>query len=124
VIGSSNLKDRTAPAIDIIEWALLLSALPELTTFHDVRFFSFIPDAVLSHTDSRRLHLTAVVSKQNDQIASLLAWKCPKLRRIDCWDDTPGGVIVLLRNLGGGVGNGNGDDKKVGWEVRMVKIWV
>jgi hypothetical protein len=121
VIGSSNLKDKTAPAINIVEWALLLSALPELTTFHGVRFFYFVPDAVLSH----RLEASASDRsriKKNDEIASLLVWKCPKLRCIDYWDDTPGRVIVLLRNLGEGVGNGNGDDKKVGWEVRRVKI--
>lgn len=47
--------------------------------------------------------------RKNDETASMLAWKCPKLRRLDHWDD--GKVIVLLR-----------DGDKVKYEVRRVKV--
>lgn len=48
--------------------------------------------------------------KKNDEVASVLTWKCPKLRRVDHWDESSGKVIVLLKE---------GD--KIRWEVRRVK---
>lgn len=48
--------------------------------------------------------------KKNDEVTSILAWKCPNLRRLDHWDGHAGKVIVLSR-----VGD------KVKWEVRRVR---
>lgn len=49
--------------------------------------------------------------KKNDEVASVLAWKCPNLRRLDHWDEHVGKVIVLFK-----------DGEKAKWEVRRVKI--
>lgn len=49
--------------------------------------------------------------RKNEEISSLLAWKCPKLRRLDHWEEGPGKVVVLIR-----------DGEKVRYEVRRVKL--
>ncbi|KAF6753589.1 hypothetical protein DFP72DRAFT_900928 [Ephemerocybe angulata] len=54
--------------------------------------------------------------KKNDWTASMLVWRCPKLRRVDHWEDGTSKVVMLTR-----VPAGNGDDSKVRWEVRRVK---
>jgi len=48
--------------------------------------------------------------RKNENIASVLASKCPKLRRVDCWDDTAGKAVVFVREGG-----------EVRLEVRRVK---
>lgn len=65
--------------------------------------------------------------RKNDETASLLAWKCRKLRRVDHWEpasNTAGDrkVVVLLRD-GNTLGDGDGKEResKVRWEVRRVK---
>ncbi|KAF9486125.1 hypothetical protein BDN70DRAFT_870223 [Pholiota conissans] len=59
--------------------------------------------------------------RKNDETAGVLAWKCPKLRRVDHWDTAESGsgrVIVLLREHAGDDG---GREGKVRWEVRRVR---
>lgn len=36
-------------------------------------------------------------TKKNDWMASMLVWRCPKLRRVDHWDPSESKVIVLTR---------------------------
>jgi hypothetical protein len=113
------------PVINTMEWATLLSVLPDLTTFHGIRFFystsdlalASMRDIVVSASDRRRL-------RKNDEIASMLAWKCPKLRRVDHWEQVGGKVIVLVRDMASSVaGSGNTEKKeKVRCEVRRVKV--
>jgi hypothetical protein len=135
-----------APVTNMVEWAEVLSNLEELTTFHGVKFFyeispNALPSSVLSHAnDTSTGHNPSHVQskntsnlnisktdrsriKKNDEIASVLAWKCPKLKRVDHWDSTGGSggkVIVLIRdsNLGPA---GEGSLNKVRWEARKVK---
>ncbi|TFK33068.1 hypothetical protein BDQ12DRAFT_716058 [Crucibulum laeve] len=68
------------------------SNLPELTTFHGVKFFY-----------------------ENNEIAGVLAWKYLTLRRMDHWEEGCGKVVVLLWE--GAVG----EEAKVKWDVRRVK---
>lgn len=85
----------------------MLANFSELTTFHGVRFFYEVatPDgAVLSLSDRSRV-------RKNDEVAAVLAWKCPKLRRVDHWEDGAGKVLVLVR-----------DAEKVRYEVRRIKV--
>ena len=82
--------------------------MPELTTLHGIRFFYEVActdssAAALSLSDRSR-------TRKNDEVASVLAWKCSKLRRLDHWDDTPGRIIVLVR-----------DAERVRYEVRRTK---
>ncbi|KAF8588185.1 hypothetical protein K439DRAFT_1335942 [Ramaria rubella] len=83
------------------EWAPVLCALSELTTFHGVHFFYEFTDAA-SHSDRSRI-------KKNDEVASMLAWKCPKLRRVDYWDNS--GKVVILGK----------ESERFKWEVRRAK---
>ena len=104
---SANTTTTTAHAHShVVDWATLLSGLPELTTFHGVKFFYEASTASTSPADRSRV-------RKNDESASVLAWKCPKLRRLDYWDDSPGvGKVVVLAKEG----------RDVKWEVRRVKI--
>ncbi|KAK0199451.1 hypothetical protein DFS33DRAFT_1491556 [Desarmillaria ectypa] len=89
----------------LVEWANLLTVLPELVAFHGVKFF-YETSAIVSATsmaDRSRF-------RKNDEVASLLAWKCAKLRRVDHWEDGSGKVVVLVREKDG-----------VKWEVRRVR---
>ena len=90
-----------------VEWATLLSPLSELATFHGVRFFyevsSTDPSGPITTSERSRL-------RKNEEIASMLAWKCPKLRRLDHWEEASMRVIVLIR-----------DGEKVRYEVRRTK---
>lgn len=83
------------------EWTVVLSSLSELTTFHGVHFFYEFSDAS-SHSDRSRI-------KKNDEVASMLAWKCPKLKRVDYWDNS--GKVVILGKEG----------ERLKWEVRRAK---
>jgi hypothetical protein len=73
-----------------------------LTTFHGVHFFYEFSDAS-SHSDRSRI-------KKNDEVASMLAWKCPKLKRVDYWDNS--GKVVILGK----------DGERLKWEVRRTKV--
>ncbi|KAH9848981.1 hypothetical protein C2E23DRAFT_936547 [Lenzites betulinus] len=89
------------------EWANVLAQFSELTTFHGVRFFYEVASSdgsALTLSDRSRV-------RKNDEVAAVLAWKCPKLRRVDHWEDGSGKVIVLVR-----------DTEKVRYEVRRIKV--
>lgn len=94
-----------APGIinNTVEWANTLSGLPELTTFHGVKFFHEAPQTATDHADRSKI-------RRNEEVSSLLAWKCTKLRRLDHWEDNSSKVIILLREKDG-----------VKWDVRRVK---
>lgn len=103
-------KPASATTTNVAEWAAILAQLPQLTTFHGVRFFYEVAQgsgatASVPLTLSERSRM-----RRNDEIASLLAWKCTKLRRLDHWEEGSGRVVVLLR-----------DGDKVRYEVRRVK---
>ena len=119
VEGESTVSNTT-------EWASALAAMPDLVRLHGVRFFyevsqgaaaansaaaiasgarNFNPatmNASISMTDRSRL-------RKNDEVAGMLAWKCPKLRRLDHWEEGGGRAIILAR-----------DGERVRWEVRRV----
>ncbi|KXN84347.1 hypothetical protein AN958_12701 [Leucoagaricus sp. SymC.cos] len=62
--------------------------------------------------------------KKNDGIAGVLAWKCPKLKRVDHWENvgpTGGKVIVLCRDSDFAPNGGEGNVNKVRWDVRKVR---
>jgi hypothetical protein len=114
------IKDKFIPVFNTMEWAILLSAFQELTTFHGIRFFYATSDRKtdeMSASDRSRI-------RKNDEIAFVLAWKCPKLRRLDYWEEGVGRVIVLVRDTGANMASGNGvvDREKVKWEVKRVKL--
>ena len=109
-------RDRSITvATNVVEWATVLSELPDLTAFHGVKFFYEVSvqattTSTLSMTDRSRV-------RKNDEVAGLLAWKCGKLRRVDHWEECGGKVVVLVS---GGERVNDGD--KVRWEVRRVKV--
>ena len=86
-----------------VDWANLLTQFSELTTFHGVPFFYEAGSGPVTISDRSRI-------KKNDEVASVLAWKCPNLRRVDHWEEQSSKVIVLFR-----------DGEKVRWEVRRIK---
>ena len=64
--------------------------------------------------------------QKNDKIASVLAWKCPKLKRVDHWEEGTGKVIVLLRDRDREHGHGHDEggkerEAKARWEVRRFR---
>jgi hypothetical protein len=86
---------------------MILTNLPDLTTFHGVRFFYEVPTDPIAPLDvSLRSR-----ARKNDEVASILAWKCPKLKRLDHWEERSGKVINLVR-----------EGKQVRYEVRRVKL--
>ncbi|KAJ7072852.1 hypothetical protein C8F01DRAFT_1105466 [Mycena amicta] len=97
---------RGPPVANAAEWATVLTGLSELTTFHGVRFFyevSAAKEVNLTMADRSRV-------RKNDEVASVLAWRCPKLRRLDHWEEGGGKVVVLVK-----------DAEKVKLQVRRVK---
>ncbi|KZT07912.1 uncharacterized protein LAESUDRAFT_811762 [Laetiporus sulphureus 93-53] len=108
--STSSHTGRAAPAIStqFAEWANILSQMSNLTTFHGVRFFYEIAPTALAPGTAMTLSDRSRVRK-NDEVASLLARKCGKLRRLDHWEEGSGKVIVLLR-----------DEDKVRYEVRRL----
>jgi len=109
---ANSAQHKPGPGVvsGVVDWADLLTQLPDLSVFHGVRFFYEVAEgaaqssfAAASISDRSRV-------KKNEEVASVLAWKCPKLRRLDHWDEGAGKVIVLLK-----------EDDKVKWEVRRVK---
>lgn len=145
--GGGGRAQAQAPATNMVEWAEALSGFEELTTFHGVKFFYEIsPNALpnggllptndtstpsnlppILHTNNP--HLTISMTdrsriKKNDEIASVLAWKCPKLKRVDHWENagvSGGKVIVLFRDSDLRPGAGEGNSNKVRWDVRRIK---
>ncbi|KAI0088925.1 hypothetical protein BDY19DRAFT_1041748 [Irpex rosettiformis] len=105
--GPSSSRLAPVPHANVAEWATLLSSLGDLTTFHGVKLFYEVtaadPNGSISASERSR-------QRKNEEIASVLAWKCPKLRRLDHWEENPGKVIVLIR-----------DGEKVRYETRRVK---
>jgi len=166
-------------ATNMVEWAEVMSAMPELTAMHGVRFFYEVSSAAmgtaaaaansatscpttdsfslsfasspsptpsatappilgLAKTQAHQTHTLSMMERsrmrKNDEIAGVLAWKCPKLRRVDYWEEGAGKVIVLLREREHGHGHGYGDESggkeggnvkeregKARWEVRRVR---
>ncbi|KAF8056571.1 hypothetical protein FPV67DRAFT_1566298 [Lyophyllum atratum] len=94
----------------------------ELAAFHGVRFFfrgvraggapGVLPTSThISMTDRSRI-------RKNDEVAAVLAWKCPKLRRVDHWDEGAGKVVILVKDTP----ERSNEKEKVRWEVRRVKV--
>jgi hypothetical protein len=114
-------KSSTTVATNLVEWATLLSELPDLTAFHGVKFFyevsaqAAVPSVTATSTNISMTDRSRV--RKNDEVASVLAWKCGKLRRVDHWEEGTGKVIVLVRD-----GERVNDRDKVRWEVRRVKV--
>ena len=163
-------------ATNMVEWAELMSVMPELTAMHGVRFFYEVSAAAMGTavaaasiaastntsscptTDSFSLsfassspspipnpsgispsptpnplktqpqtHTLSMMERsrmrKNDEIAGVLAWKCPKLRRVDYWEEGAGKVVVLLREREHGHGDEGGKERegKARWEVRRVR---
>ena len=117
----SSSRAATAPnagsgvATNVTEWATILSAPAELTTFIGVKFFYEVstltlPTLVTSSPMSLSPSELSRVRK-NDKVAGVLGNKCPKLRRLDHWEDGGGKVIVLSR-----------DGNEVRWEVKRLKV--
>ncbi|KAJ7645908.1 hypothetical protein DFH06DRAFT_579637 [Mycena polygramma] len=106
---------RGPPVSNAAEWAQLLVGLPELTTFHGVRFFYEVAATASGATANLSMADRSRVRK-NDEVAGVLAWKCVKLRRVDHWEEGGGKVVVLVRD-----GEKERGGEKVRWEVRRVK---
>ncbi|KAH7885459.1 hypothetical protein F5I97DRAFT_1928836 [Phlebopus sp. FC_14] len=103
-----------APATNVAEWATMLAPLADLTTFFGVKFFYEVPNstlAVLAAQPTAKLSVSELSRvRKNEKIANILANKCPKLRRLDHWEDAGGKVIVLSR-----------EGNEVKWEVKKLK---
>ncbi|KAJ7750097.1 hypothetical protein DFH07DRAFT_550596 [Mycena maculata] len=111
--GTGAGASRGPPVSNAAEWALMLAGLPELTTFHGVRFFYEV-SAGASAGGGTMADRSRV--RKNDEVAGVLAWKCVKLRRVDHWEEGGGKVVVLVRD-----GERERGGEKVRWEVRRVK---
>ncbi|GLB39400.1 hypothetical protein LshimejAT787_0605620 [Lyophyllum shimeji] len=116
-------RDKAGAAVtNTLEWATLMSELPELVAFHGVRFFfevsgaAALPGVVPTSTHISMADRSRI--RKNDEVAALLAWKCPKLRRLDHWEEGAGKVIVLLKDSP----ERANEKEKVRWEVRRVKV--
>ncbi|KAG6860549.1 hypothetical protein C0995_009943 [Termitomyces sp. Mi166 len=114
-----NIRTSTGvmTATNTLEWATLLSDLPDLMTFHGVRLFfeasgtASLPGVTATSTQISLADRSRI--RKNDEVAGLLAWKCPKLRRVDHWEEGSGKVVVLVKDH---------EKEKVRWEVRRVKV--
>ncbi|KAJ6590168.1 hypothetical protein DFH09DRAFT_222828 [Mycena vulgaris] len=109
---------RGPPVSNAAEWALLLAGLPELTTFHGVRFFYEVSATASVSTNVNLTMADRSRVRKNDEVAGVLAWKCVKLRRLDHWEEGGGKVVVLVRD---GERERGAENLKVRWEVRRVK---
>ncbi|KAJ6560686.1 hypothetical protein B0H10DRAFT_2118982 [Mycena sp. CBHHK59/15] len=112
--GVAGATSRGPPVSNAAEWATLLAGLPELTTFHGVRFFYEVSAALSTSANLTMADRSRV--RKNDEVAGVLAWKCTKLRRVDHWEVGGGKVVVLVRD-----GERERGGEKVRWEVRRVK---
>jgi len=75
-------------------WATLLQLVPEIATFFGIKLFHPVPSVIVTESDRSK-------KKKNQEIASRLASKCKKLRRLDHWEDGRSKVIILSREDGG-----------------------
>lgn len=102
-------------ATNVTEWAAVLAPLTELTTFIGIKFFYEVSTLTLATlaTSSPMSLSTSELSRvrKNDKVAGVLGNKCPRLRRLDHWEDAGGRVIVLSR-----------DGNEVKWEVKRLKL--
>ncbi|KAI1785084.1 hypothetical protein LXA43DRAFT_1119298 [Ganoderma leucocontextum] len=106
--GGNGGKQPANVSTNFVEWASVLAQMPELTTFHGLRFFYEVASTAIPADGAAPLSLSDRSRvRKNDEVASVLAWKCPKLRRLDHWDEGSGRVIVLVR-----------DAERVRYEVR------
>ena len=121
LVSSSDRAAATATIhTNVLDWADVLSLLPDLSTFHGIKFFYEVSPITLgtlyssnTHTHSPASHLPASELsrvRKNENVASLLASKCTKLRRLDCWDEV-GKAVFLVRDGG-----------EVRIEVKRIKI--
>lgn len=113
--GSASLSAGLGVATNVTEWAAVLASLTELTTFVGVKFFYEVSALTLTTlaTSSPMSLSPSELSRvrKNDKVAGVLGNKCPKLRRLDHWEDAGGRVIVLSR-----------DGNEVKWEVKRLKL--
>ncbi|KIM35840.1 hypothetical protein M413DRAFT_32197 [Hebeloma cylindrosporum] len=168
--ATSTANKAQGVATNMVEWAEVMSAMPELTAMHGVRFFYEVSAAAMGTaalatastticptTDSSfssfnpassptpisgpakpqtqaqaqaHAHTLSMMERsrmrKNDEIAGVLAWKCPKLRRVDYWEEGSGKVIVLLRDREHVHAHDEGGKEREGkfkarWEVRRVR---
>ncbi|TFK70672.1 hypothetical protein BDN72DRAFT_838619 [Pluteus cervinus] len=163
------------PVTNPMEWANVLTALPELEEVKGIRFFYEVPTSpvhhhqhsndvstgsmsststpagaapsatttmpTISHLPSPPSTLSATEQsrmKKNNEVAGMLVWKCPKLRRVDYWQEAVGRVVLLGQDsvhqsgsavsgsvsTGSGVGDGVAETKqgKVRWGVGRVRL--
>ena len=86
--------------------------------------------AVAAKTHSQMSLMDRSRIKKHDWTASMLVWRCPKLRRVDHWDDGTARIIALTRGPSAPSAGDAGSDgvevmpkdsNKVRWEVRRLK---
>jgi len=100
------LDNTTSNIVSAAAWADVLALFPGLTTFHGACFFNevaFVGGGVPVLADKH-------TARKNDETATLLASKCPKLRRLDHWARGMNRVVVLTR-----------EDEKVKWVVMRTR---
>ncbi|RDB18635.1 hypothetical protein Hypma_014654 [Hypsizygus marmoreus] len=119
--GAAAQPKASAAVTNTVEWATLLSDLPDLAAFHGVRFFYEVsPQAAQPSVTATSTHISMTDRsriRKNDEVAAVLAWKCSKLRRLDHWEEGVGKVIVLAKDSP----DRPNEKEKVRWEVRRVK---
>ncbi|KIJ64613.1 hypothetical protein HYDPIDRAFT_90053 [Hydnomerulius pinastri MD-312] len=112
--GSGKVATPATVATNVTEWATVLAPLSELSTFNGIKFFYEVSSLTLatlatsSPTSLSPSELSRV--RKNEKVANVLGNKCPKLRRLDHWEDAGGRVIVLSR-----------DGNEIKWEVRRFR---
>ncbi|KAJ3529980.1 hypothetical protein NMY22_g8764 [Coprinellus aureogranulatus] len=85
-----------------------------------------VDSAVAAKTHSQMSLMDRSRIKKNDWTASMLVWRCPRLRRVDHWDEGSSRIIALTRasptDAGGdAVEAASKESNKVRWEVRRLK---
>ncbi|KAF9240208.1 hypothetical protein BU15DRAFT_74125 [Melanogaster broomeanus] len=99
--GPGKAPAPAAVATNVTEWSTVLAPLTELTTFIGIKFFYEVSTLTLSTlaTSSPMSLSPSELSRvrKNETVAGVLGNKCPKLRRLDHWDDSGGRVIVLTQ---------------------------
>ncbi|KAH6913729.1 hypothetical protein BKA70DRAFT_1259312, partial [Coprinopsis sp. MPI-PUGE-AT-0042] len=154
---------------NVDEWLDVLEGLTELRALHGVKFFYEVSALSVPCGPTLLAGTTGLASagagtslpadstsasklsadqmslmdrsriKKNDWTASMLVWRCPKLRRVDYWEPSENKIIVLTRtkvnpsnpsapsgSKEGGVVDGEGagaarETVTVKWDVRRVR---
>ncbi|KIK96443.1 hypothetical protein PAXRUDRAFT_32384 [Paxillus rubicundulus Ve08.2h10] len=110
--GSGKAATPGSVATNVTEWATVFAPLAELTTFIGVKFLYEVSTLTLSTSSPTSLSPSELSRvRKNERVAGVLGNKCPKLRRLDHWEDAEGRVIVLSR-----------DGNEVRWEVKRLKV--